>query len=46
VYDSEGPDIDIIGCIGEHFNYDELMKANFYGEYTGSESEDGSEENA
>jgi len=46
VFDTEGPDIDILDCIGEHFDYNELMKANFYGEHTGSESEDSSEENA
>jgi len=43
VYDSEGPNVNIEDCIGEHFNYDELMKANFYGDYTGIESEEGSE---
>jgi len=46
VFDTEGPDITILDCIGEHFNYSELMNANYYGEYTGSESEDGSEETA
>ena len=46
VFDTEGPDITILDCIGEHFNYSELMNANYYGDYTGSESEDGSEETA
>jgi hypothetical protein len=46
VFDTEGPDVTILDCIGEHFNYSELMNANYYGEYTGNESEDGSEENA
>ena len=46
VYDSEGPNVNIEDCVGEHFNYDELMKANFYGDYTGIESEEGSEDAA
>ena len=46
VFDTEGPDVTILDCIGEHFDYNELMNANYYDDYTGIESEDGSEENA
>lgn len=46
VFDTEGPDVSIVDCLDDHFDYSELMNANYYGEYTGNESEDGSEENA
>jgi hypothetical protein len=46
VFDTEGPDVNIVDCLDDHFDYSELMNANYYGEYTGNESEDGSEENA
>jgi len=46
VFDTEGSDVSIVDCLDDHFDYSELMNANYYGEYTGIESEDGSEENA
>ena len=34
VFDTEGPDIGILDSIGEHFSYEELMNANYYGDVT------------
>jgi hypothetical protein len=31
VFDTEGPDIGILDSIGEHFSYEELMNASYYG---------------
>ena len=46
VFDTEGADVTILDCIGEHFDYNELMNANYYGDYTGMESEEGGEASA
>jgi hypothetical protein len=46
VFDTEGPDVTIIDCLDKYFDYSELMKANYYGDDTGSESEEGGEDAA
>ena len=35
VFDTEGPDVNIVDCLDDHFDYSELMNANYYGNYTG-----------
>jgi hypothetical protein len=46
VFDTEGPDVNIVDCLDDHFDYSELMNANYYGDYTGMESEEGGEASA
>lgn len=46
VFDTEGPEVNIVDCLDDHFDYNQLMNANYYGDDTGIESEEGSEDAA